>query len=572
MGGLVVDVSDIYDHVQRVTLTPEGVVEYAKKSSWEHFHVEDEIIRDKSKADNLAKLLVFVQVTWTLLQCISRRAVGYPLTILEVHTLVHALCAMLMYAFWFRKPLNIKDPTMVDTGASPERIALELMRQHGSACKPFTRWEGSPRLGSEGSLPCVLLHFDHTFCEACLLIFDTHRQQLDSEQLSNNDPTIMSILEHIPPRQNMSNKSDNCVSIQQAVPTAAAIPQARILVTGQTLSSGVGPAAWSTAKPSRTRSTVATLFLILEAKLLRLHRPDHVGPDVVEVEPDLKILLIQGAKTVRGDADSVRNFPDWRIRNRICHKMAISLSRKDMLRWQRAGVAYAQEISEMDLTEGINLDPASICRLRSLHGLVDGKRTDPMNTFVLRSPNLSSEAASDIFDIEDGGMFWSASLSLGLVSGAYAAVHLALWNYGFPTGVEGLLWKISCCTLVAPFGILICLFFGFLPCYAVWKYIEELFHDPQQPENPSQSPKTDPRGTSSGALQGLRFTVDLLVSLALFCLAYLGLFLFGVVICAALILYLFSRLYIVVESLLSLRRVEAGVYDTVPWVQAFPHF
>lgn len=123
MGGLVVDVSDVYDNVSYMTLTPAKVLDLAKTNSWEKFYVPDETIRDKSKADNLAKMLVILQVSWTLLQCISRQALGYPLTVLEVHTLVHAACAMLMYAFWFRKPLNIEDPSSVDCG-SAEDLAL----------------------------------------------------------------------------------------------------------------------------------------------------------------------------------------------------------------------------------------------------------------------------------------------------------------------------------------------------------------------------------------------------------------------------------------------------------------
>lgn len=42
--------------------------------------------------------------------------------------------------------------------------------------------------------------------------------------------------------------------------------------------------------------------------------------------------------------------------------------------------------------------------------------------------------------------------------------------------------------------------------------------------------------------------------------------------CAGTLLYIFSRLYIVVESFVSLRRVPIGVYETVTWAQYIPHF
>jgi len=39
---------------------------------------------------------------------------GLPLTLLEIHTLVHVFCALVMYGFWFKKPVRVRDPTMVD--------------------------------------------------------------------------------------------------------------------------------------------------------------------------------------------------------------------------------------------------------------------------------------------------------------------------------------------------------------------------------------------------------------------------------------------------------------------------
>jgi len=46
-------------------------------------------------------------------QSIARKVHGYPLTLLELHTLVHVICAFAMYALWFRKPLDIQEPTVI---------------------------------------------------------------------------------------------------------------------------------------------------------------------------------------------------------------------------------------------------------------------------------------------------------------------------------------------------------------------------------------------------------------------------------------------------------------------------
>lgn len=101
MGGFLVDVSHLHNTLSRLTITPKGIAFLARHG---HFvKISDAAIKDESKADLLAKGLVCIQVTWTLVQTVSRRIVGYPITLLEVHTLVHVACAIGMYGRWFQK-------------------------------------------------------------------------------------------------------------------------------------------------------------------------------------------------------------------------------------------------------------------------------------------------------------------------------------------------------------------------------------------------------------------------------------------------------------------------------------
>ena len=62
------------------------------------------------------------------LQSISRKAAGLPLSPLEIHTLVHAGCALFMYGLWFRKPLDVRAPTLVSTAGFEDLLALMLMQ------------------------------------------------------------------------------------------------------------------------------------------------------------------------------------------------------------------------------------------------------------------------------------------------------------------------------------------------------------------------------------------------------------------------------------------------------------
>jgi hypothetical protein len=105
MGGFVVNVSDIHDTHSLLTFQPSGIVRLAEKG---HFiEISEKAIKDKSKADILAKSLVCVQVCWMVVQCIGRKAAGLPISLLEIHIFVHVACALCMYALWIEVSLPL---------------------------------------------------------------------------------------------------------------------------------------------------------------------------------------------------------------------------------------------------------------------------------------------------------------------------------------------------------------------------------------------------------------------------------------------------------------------------------
>ena len=92
-------------------VTSRGAIELARAGllpevSWE-------MIADQSKSDTLAKVFVCLQASWMIIQCIVRVTRSIPLTLLEVHTLMNAACAFLMYFLWFQKPQDVVVPTKV---------------------------------------------------------------------------------------------------------------------------------------------------------------------------------------------------------------------------------------------------------------------------------------------------------------------------------------------------------------------------------------------------------------------------------------------------------------------------
>ena len=99
MGGFVYALDDLATLKSRMTLTPLGVVALARQGFF--LDINYPSIEGKSKANILTKSLICIQVSWMVIQCIARAAAGYPLTLLEVHTMVHVVCAICMYALWW---------------------------------------------------------------------------------------------------------------------------------------------------------------------------------------------------------------------------------------------------------------------------------------------------------------------------------------------------------------------------------------------------------------------------------------------------------------------------------------
>jgi hypothetical protein len=116
MGGFVLDTDDPDDEEYilgspRLILTVAGVVDICQLGFLPDISLEH--IKDKSKQDAFAKGLAIVQSCWLIVQCIQRAAAHLPLSCLEVNTLAHVACALALYVCWWKKPLDIHEPTLL---------------------------------------------------------------------------------------------------------------------------------------------------------------------------------------------------------------------------------------------------------------------------------------------------------------------------------------------------------------------------------------------------------------------------------------------------------------------------
>lgn len=117
MGGFVFDLVEDFPAERdtftakhsRLTVTPRGMALLARCGFLPKISKED--ILDKSKSDNLSKVISVAQALWMLAQIVGRLIAHLPITLLEVNTLAHIMCAMIIYILWWDKPKLINEPT-----------------------------------------------------------------------------------------------------------------------------------------------------------------------------------------------------------------------------------------------------------------------------------------------------------------------------------------------------------------------------------------------------------------------------------------------------------------------------
>lgn len=460
MGGFIVDVSYLHNTYSRLTISPKGVAFLAKNGHV--LKIPDSTIRDKSKADMLAKTLVVIQVSWMLIQTISRRCVGYPITLLEVHTLIHVAIAIAMYGLWFLKPMDIRDPTWVDSREFEDLLALMLVRNYGFGAR------ARKAQGEEPPVPIKAAHHKYSNgSESAYLRFYG-----DSEKGRDN-----------------------------AIKSSAS--ELRV----------------STSSDAITRLPVQTSTALTPEIINHRHSGsgyDYFIADSFHGPPVCTLLSGQALPCGIGPALSVLNR--WATTEDYHHdgRLQISMTSKDVRRWTLAAQAL-RRIGE------------------------DLYRDTPTG-----SANYFTYYAHNIF-LDRKGLkagfyaYFRAWASGGLIAALvicmfYGAAHCSAWNFIFPSPTEQLLWRISCIDTIA--GVI-----SLLALFSVVVYLHE-----HEPKSLIKAFFTQEPGVMSW-LYRLIITIGVL-NIPLFAL---------------------SRLFIIVETFISLRHVQKGVYKTVDWAEYIPH-
>ncbi|RGP60930.1 hypothetical protein FSPOR_10353 [Fusarium sporotrichioides] len=143
MGAVRFDVHDIFsftdldkayrDHFKEtgpdwrsVRSASASIIWLAERGHW--IKIRKQCIDDKSKADTVQNAIVLIQVLWMATQCIARRISNLPLSLSEIHTIVHVVCAVPLYICWFEKPLDVQEAIMIPTERFKGGLAIMLQK------------------------------------------------------------------------------------------------------------------------------------------------------------------------------------------------------------------------------------------------------------------------------------------------------------------------------------------------------------------------------------------------------------------------------------------------------------
>ena len=162
MGGFAFDTSDpepnfLPNHRSRLCISVYGLSYIAKKAPELIPDIAEKQIRDKSKADSLAKFTVCLQALWFCVQCITRVSQRKAISLLELNIFAHAFCALLIYALWWHKPKDIEEPTLLQGQKEWEMCAFLCMNSETAPkWSSLVEAKGGPEFGMTVRPPMVI--------------------------------------------------------------------------------------------------------------------------------------------------------------------------------------------------------------------------------------------------------------------------------------------------------------------------------------------------------------------------------------------------------------------------------
>ncbi|KAK1760399.1 hypothetical protein QBC47DRAFT_4675 [Echria macrotheca] len=452
---------------RRVTLTSSGILELVRVAPHLLPDISLRQINDKSKANQLAKTIVTLQASWFAAQCISRMALGMTISLLELNTLAHCICALIAYISWWKKPLDIEEPTLVDGRDAGIACAGMLMRSELGSNLPVTD-------GQKSTKPrCRRLAY-HLFS-----------YQEDQEWL-------YSVLDKRWKEYCNDHGISGFLARYQGDPI-----RHPLLFEVDPPPEGSGDA---TFKLYMGQSLFGFGFLRTRCK---------------DMQGNNGILRLQ------------REF--------------MELSAADISRLRMAKECYAKY--RVLVRRPDNLSPKDRpCERDWFHSWID----DRVEELPTRDSSYHLDPAAQ-----------PVLLSLFVAGMAYGGLHLLAWSPPVRTSLEAMIWRISGISIIA---------YGAAP--GIVECAKKAFYASRKPTLLTCGPRWL-RGGVNSVWFALRWLVWCL-TFAILCPAFI-LQTALLAVPASTLLYVLSRVYLVVESFISVGRLPESVFETPAWASYLPH-
>ncbi|KAI5839748.1 hypothetical protein DFP73DRAFT_613638 [Morchella snyderi] len=129
MGGYSVGKVEDYSQFANI-LTPNGLLFLSENGLVAPEVLRKKSIADKNKADLFVKVWVFLQIIWMATQCLLRALRHIPITTLESHVVLHVIYTIFTYGIWWDKPLDILDPIPVINDPELASLIVVLLAPH----------------------------------------------------------------------------------------------------------------------------------------------------------------------------------------------------------------------------------------------------------------------------------------------------------------------------------------------------------------------------------------------------------------------------------------------------------
>lgn len=471
-----------------------------------------------------------------IVQCIGRYVGGLPLSLLEINTLGHVVCALVMYLFWLHKPQDIHEPSVVHFEGVESVCAYAWM------CSILSKTVG----GEEQEMRELCYYPNVT-------TGDSSSQQ--GNRHLDNERTLFT-------RVNSGNSGIPHNSIAEPVPVSQRCSALRT----------------SRSEPLPIYEPPANSTIISENEVLR---GTQLGPANAQ-KITIPKRLVRAGGTRNPDSESQKLWKPakiglddvgarrWQLASSFLHEHfdALHLEAKTTPK-KTIAEAKLEEEEAKKIAGLLRDDPES--SLLQLAEYPAPSARDESDTETTRQPIIFREiyhktSGYHPFLVVDEVPNWPHNAGLlsafqelpwiiiALTTGLYGGLHATAWHSHFPTSTEHIIWCISC-IIVAASGILtgILITIDRLPKRLGWKNTyQPTYRDGAILYYFKDHDMTWWDIPFSIVILTVIVSVALPAALAVLC-------------------YIPARIFLVVESFISLRNAPIETYMTPDWTEWIPH-